>query len=282
MLPKIRLIALDLDGTLLDSEKCLPPANFDALQRAHRAGALIVPATGRYFAAMPEVVRALPFLKYAITINGARVSDADDRSVLYTADLPAAQALEIMRWLDTLPVIYDCYMDNTGWMTGTMQRRAAEFAPDRHYLKMLRELRTPVPELKAFVAARGHDVQKIQFFTNDLSLRTEALRTCAERFPGTVASASCPNNVEINHSDATKGAALLGLCRALEIDPAETLAFGDGLNDIPMLRAAGVGVAMGNAAEPVKAAADRVTADCDSGGVAAEVERWFPAGAETK
>ena len=76
-----------------------------------------------------------------------------------------------------------------------------------------------------------------------------------------VASASCPNNVEINASDATKGAALLGLCKALSVDPAETLAFGDGLNDIPMLRAAGVGVAMGNAVEAVKALTGRMTFD---------------------
>ena len=273
----IRLIALDLDGTLLDSEKRLPRPNLDALTRAHRAGAYIVPATGRFFAAMPEVIRALPFLRYAITINGARVSNADDSEVLYTADLPLAQALEIMRWLDTLPVIYDCYMDNAGWMTESMQRRAERFAPDRHYLKMLRELRTPVPELKDFIAGRGHDIQKIQFFTNDLTLRADVLESCAARFPGTVASASCPNNVEINCAAATKGEALLGLCRALSIDPAETMAFGDGLNDISMLRAAGVGVAMGNASQEVKAAADLITADCDACGVADAVNRFFPA-----
>ena len=273
----IRLIALDLDGTLLDSDKRIPPENYRALERAHRAGALIIPATGRYFAAMPEAVRALPFLRYAITINGARVSNADDSEVLYTADLPLAQALELMRWLDTMPVIYDCYMDNTGWMTEAMQRRAAEFSPDQHYLKMLRELRTPVPELKDFLARRGHDVQKVQFFTNDLDLRAEVLRTCAARFPGTVASASCPNNVEINHVDATKGAALLGLCKALDIDPAETMAFGDGLNDIPMLQTAGVGVAMGNAWDEVKSAVSNVTLSNDEAGVAAMVDRFFPA-----
>ena len=275
--PKFRLIALDLDGTLLDTEKRLPPENYAALERAFRQGAYIVPATGRYFAAMPEAILALPFVRYAITINGARVSDATDTDVLYCADLPLAQAIEIMRWLDTLPLIYDCYMDSTGWMTEALQQRAAEFAPDRFVLQMLLEKRTPVPELKAFLAARGHDVQKIQFFTNDMALRQEILDTCAARFPGTVASSSTPNNVEINAAAATKGDALLGLCKALSVDPAETIAFGDGLNDIPMLRTAGLGVAMGNAWDKVKEAADLVTADCDESGVAAVLNRYFPA-----
>ena len=274
-MPAIRLIALDLDGTLLDSEKRLPPENRAALERAHRAGAYIVPATGRYFSAMPEEVRALPFLRYAITINGARVSDADDSEVLYAADLPLKLALELMRWLDTLPVIYDCYMDNAGWMTESMQRRAAEYSTDIHYLRMVRDKRNPVPELKAFLAERGHDIQKVQFFTNDLELRAEVLRTCAERFPGTVASSAWYKNVEINAADATKGKALSGLCRALGVDPSETLAFGDGLNDVSMLRAAGVGVAMGNAVDAVKAAADLVAQDCDHAGVAEVVNRFF-------
>ena len=272
----IRLIALDLDGTLLDSEKRLPAENYAALERAHKCGAYIVPATGRYFAAMPEHVRTLPFLRYAITINGARVSAADDSEALYTADIPLAQALELMCWLDTLPVIYDCYMDCVGWMTEAMQRRAAEFSSDPHYLKMVRELRRPVPELKSFLARRGHDIQKIQFFTNDLDLRTEVLRVCSDRFPGIVASSAWYKNVEFNHADATKGKALLGLCKALNIDPAQTLAFGDGLNDVSMLRAAGLGVAMGNADDEVKAAADEVTASCDDAGVAAVVSRFFP------
>ena len=275
-MPPIRLIALDLDGTLLDSDKRLPPENYEALARAHRAGAWIVPATGRYFAAMPEAVRALPFLRYAITINGARVSGADDSEVLYTADLPVALAVELMRWLDTLPVIYDCYMDNVGWMTEALQRRAPEFSTDVHFLDMVCNKRNPVPELKAFIAARGHGVQKVQFFTNDLPLREEVLQTCSERFPGTVASSSWPKNVEINAADATKGKALLGLCRALGVDPAETMAFGDGLNDVSMLRAAGVGVAMGNADDAVKAAADLVAPDCDHAGVAAVINRYFP------
>ena len=270
------LIAFDLDGTLLRDDKSIPQENLAALEKAAARGITLAPATGRIFRGLPPQLKELPFLRYFILSNGAAVYDRQEQRTLVRADIPLELALRCYEYLDTLPVIYDCYMDSAGWMTEALQRRAADFAPDRHYLHMLRELRTPVPELKDFIAARGHDVQKIQFFTRDLDLRDEVLRTCDQRFPGTVASASCPNNVEINAAGATKGLALAGLCRALDIDPAQTLAFGDGLNDVSMLRAAGIGVAMGNAGDAVKAAADEIAPDCDHDGVAAVVGRFFP------
>ncbi len=71
--PDIHLIALDLDGTLLNSKKQLSPRNLAALTRAAELGIEIVPATGRFYGGMPDFIRALPFLHYALTINGAQV-----------------------------------------------------------------------------------------------------------------------------------------------------------------------------------------------------------------
>ena len=269
---KIKLIALDLDGTLLNSSKALSRRNARALDAAAAAGIAVVPPTGRFFGGMPKEIRELPYLRYAVTINGAQVQDLETREVVYRAEIPLAQALEIMTYLDTLPVIYDCYQDNWGWMTGAMQERAADFAPDGHYLSMLRQLRTPVPELKAYLEERGRDVQKIQFFAKDLSVRREVLDTFAARFPGTAVSSSVVNNVEINAAHANKGDAIAALARHMGISMAQTMGFGDGLNDLEMLRACGVGVAMANACPEAKAAANVVTASCDCDGVAQTIE----------
>ncbi len=269
---KIKLIALDLDGTLLNSSKALSRRNARALDAAAAAGIAVVPTTGRFFGGMPKEIRELPYLRYAVTINGAQVQDLETREVVYRAEIPLAQALEIMTYLDTLPVIYDCYQDNWGWMTGAMQERAADFAPDGHYLSMLRQLRTPVPELKAYLEERGRDVQKIQFFAKDLSVRREVLDTFAARFPGTAVSSSVVNNVEINAAHANKGDAIAALARHMGISMAQTMGFGDGLNDLEMLRACGVGVAMANACPEAKAAANVVTASCDCDGVAQTIE----------
>lgn len=264
----IRLIALDLDGTLLNSEKILTPRSVQVLAAAAAQGAAVVPATGRFYRGMPEALRALPFLRYAITINGAQVYDAAQDAVLARAELPLAQALEAMRWLDGQDVIYDCYVDNWGWITREFQENAAAFVPDRHYLRMLQVLRTPVPELKAHLAAQGKDVQKIIIFTRTDDLQAELLELLPRQFPGLLVTSSAPHNIEINTPGANKGAALLSLAAALGIPRDATMAIGDGLNDLSMLRAAGLGVAMGNAHPQVLKAADAVTADCDHDGAA--------------
>lgn len=95
--------------------------------------------------------------------------------------------------------------------------------------------------------------------------------------PQLVLSISMPYNLEVNAPGATKGEALLALCRALSVDPAETVAFGDGTNDRTMLRCAGVGVAMANAAPETRAEADLVAPSNQEDGVAQVLGQWFGA-----
>ncbi len=268
------IIALDLDGTLLNSAKELSPGNRAALAEAAEAGYLIVPTTGRFYGGMPAAVRELPFIRYAITINGAEVADLAGGKVLYKAEIPCVQAVELMAWLDTMPVIYDCYMDNGGWMSVPLKEKIDGTVDDPHYRKMLHELRKPVPELKAFLTERGQDVQKVQFFTRDAALRLRLMEEIPHRFPGLVTSSSQVQNVEINAAAANKGEALLALAARLGVPVERTFAFGDGNNDLSMLRAAGVGIAMDNAAAEVKAAADYVTLSCDADGVARGIEKF--------
>ena len=273
MLP-YKIIALDLDGTLLDSQKRLSPENLAALEKAGAAGIEIVPTTGRFFDAMPEVIRDLPFLHYAITINGAEVYDIRAGSAVFRAEIPLRRAEEIMRYLDGFPVVYDCYMDGWGYMTRSLQEKCGEYAPDVHYFEMLTRFRKPVDNLIDFIRERGHDIQKIQFFMKDASIKLRWMEELEQRFPGIIATSSVVNNIELNDRHASKGEALAALCERLGCDISESIAFGDGLNDISMLRAAGLGVAMENAQQSVKDAADAITDDCDSSGVARGIEKY--------
>jgi len=267
-MPDIKLISLDLDGTLLNSRKELTDENFAALQWAAEQGIEIVPTTGRFYGGMPEFIRKLPFLHYAITINGAQVYDVRNETVISSTDLSVPAAVEIMSYLDTLPVIYDCFMDNWGWMTRSLQEQVNEFAPNEHYAQMLKELRAPVDELKAYITEKNHGIQKIQFFVKDPELRLRLMEELPKRFDDIIISSSISNNVEINHKDAHKGMAMTHLAKHLGITMDQTMAFGDGLNDRTMIEMAGIGVAMGNGHEDIKAMAKYVTASCDESGVA--------------
>ena len=270
----IKIIALDLDGTLLDSNKNLSPANLAALERAAQAGIEIVPTTGRFYGGMPECIRSLPFVNYAITINGAQAQNLRTGEVIYKAEIPLDEAIDIMTYLDKLPVIYDCYMDNAGWMTADFKKQIDGMVRDGHYRKMLHELRNDVPELKAFLREKGSDIQKTQFFTADMPLREKLLKELEGMFPDICVSSSTEQNVEINASRANKGEALSALARHLGCTDENTMSFGDGLNDLSMIKSAGLGVAMANACDEVKASANYITDTNDNDGVMKAIEKF--------
>lgn len=275
MYKKSGIIALDLDGTLLNANKELSEKNLEALYKASKAGFEIVPTTGRFYNGMPQVIRDLPFVKYAITINGAEVKDLQNDHVVYKAEIPWEQAINIMLWLDQYAVIYDCYMDNKGWMTLSHKEKIDLFVEDIHSRKMLHHLRRPVPELKKFLMEEQKDVQKIQLFSNNADLRRDLMTKLTLNHPDLSVSSALPQNVEINQMHANKGEALLALADYLEIDHASTYAFGDGLNDLSMIKSAGLGIAMANSAPKVLAAADKTVPSCDEDGVAWGIEQYI-------
>ena len=279
----IRIIALDLDGTLLDSEKRLSVVNRAALERAAEKGVLIVPTTGRFFGMMPPAVRDLPFVRYAITINGAQVYDRETDTAIVRDEIPLDMALGVMEVLDRFDVIYDCYRQNWGWMTAALQDKAADYATNEHYLKMVREFRKPVPELKAHLKATANDgdVQKIMLFARNTQVSglssqvLDAIRLeLAARFPEIKVTSSTWNNIELNIRTAHKGNALKRFAEHLGLGLANCMAFGDGMNDFTMGVAAGLGGAMANAEPEVKRVAKWIAPSNDDDGVAAGLEEW--------
>ena len=269
----IRLIALDLDGTLLDSEKRLSERNRAALAAAAARGIHIVPTTGRFFDAMPVCVRELPFVRYAVTINGASVFDRAERRTISSDTIPLPTALAILDALDAFDVIYDCYMDDAGWNSESNVAKADEYAPDVHYAAMIRELRNHVPDLKAFLRATGHGVQKLLAFSKDHALYADLVAAVRAVAPDIIATTSNPRLTEFNAPGAHKGAALAKLAAHLGFGMEAVMAFGDGLNDLTMVRDSGWGVAMANAVPEVLAAARFTTLSNDDDGVAAAIER---------
>ena len=274
----IRLIAFDLDGTLLDDQKRLPPENRAALQAAWDAGILLVPATGRILKALPDWFTELGLFRYFIFANGAEIYDLQEEKSLHRACIAPALAAETCRYMDELPVLYDCYRDGRGYMTAWMYEKAPEyFGAEPEILKLVKSLRKPVPELKEDILRVNRPLDKLQMYfrPENMDERERQLKALPERFPELKASSSLKNNIEINSAAAGKGKALRRLCELLNLRPEESAAFGDGLNDLEMLEAAGCGCAMANAAPTVKASADRVVESNLDAGVGKEIFRML-------
>ena len=269
------IIALDLDGTLLNSHKQISSRNLYALEAAAEDGWEIVPATGRFYRGMPDYIRELPFVNYAITMNGAEVIDLLRNRLVYEADMPWKQAVKIMEWLDKFPVIYDCYMESRGWISQNHKEKVDSVVRDPHVRKMIHELRQPVPDLKEFIADQQKGIQKIQFFSVDDMERIKMLDTLPRIFSDIAVSTALEQNVEINQVHANKGEALMALAGYIGVDMENTMAIGDGSNDLPMIKAAGIGIGMANGGQRVKEECDWATQTNDKDGVAMAIEKFI-------
>ena len=268
---EIKLVAFDLDFTLLDKDKKISDENIEALKYAKEHGIYIVPCTGRLFDNIPPILKEL--CRYFILVNGATIYDSLNDTYLYDVNIPKDLALDIYSYGDTLPIVYDAYIDNHGYMSANHYDTMFDYLPDKNYAKTMKIKRTPVPELKAFISEKNTDVQKIQYYFKSQREREIQIEMLKEKYPGLLyISTSLQSNIEINIADAVKCKALKKMCDILNIDIANAVAFGDGTNDLPMIKDAGIGVCMCNGAESCLNAADIITEyDCNNSGFGREL-----------
>lgn len=271
----IRLIAFDLDGTLLKDNKELTPRTLKALCQAAEAGISLVPTTGRLYDGVPEEIRTLPFIRYVIGANGAQVYDAQEKRTIHRAEMNRE---EIQRFFDAsqnATAITGCYKNGKAYMSRTDMDKMEAYSPGNGLFRMMRRIYLPVEDLKTFLLESEETVQKLMLFFADLEERRRVLAHMEEALSDLSVSSSVINNIEVNTGEANKGAALRFLGEYLGIKREEMAAFGDGSNDITMLMEAGTGFAMKNACQEAKEAADKVTLSNEEEGVAFEIERML-------
>ena len=268
----IRVLALDLDGTLLNMEKKVPQGNYQALKECEKAGIQIVSATGRGVGGIPPMIRELPGANYAITTNGAVVADLKNNKAIKTCGLSNEMIQRILNIAKKYHSATDPFIDGRAITEPASIDHMDEFGLSPEMQKLIRDTREVVPNVMEYVKTTGAEAEKVNIFMADLEER-EVLRKELMAIPELSISSSMYNNLEVNAKGADKGSALLWLADYLGIDREETMSFGDGENDIPMIQAAGIGVAMENALDTVKAAADMITLKNDEDGVAAAIRK---------
>ena len=270
-----RLIACDLDETLLDSEHRIPERVRRAIAAARERGARFVPATGRPFESVDGTLSDLGLLdapgEYVISFNGGVITEnADTAHPLTSCSLDAdvaerlyeegvARGLCVHVYTLEHVYLYNYWPEERSYIGGRMNI-----------------VETHEPTL-GFVEKNGEVVVKILFMSLDMDelRRTERELDASGLTDGLDVVYSSNRYLEFNAPGINKGAGLLKLAELLGIPADETMAIGDNSNDVPMIRAAGLGVAVANASEEARAAAGYVCADDnDAGGVAEAIERF--------
>ena len=268
----IRLIAVDLDGTLLNDQKEMTPRTRAALEAASAQGVEIVPATGRTVAGLPADLLAIGGVHYAITANGARMMDLVTGQAVRELYIPRDKALAAYDILSKYDCLTDLFQDGQGYTTEANRAAAVRFVPDNLRAYVLNTRQT-LPDLRTFIAQQERGLEKLTIFFVD---EAERQRAWAEvEALGVNVVSSLPLNMEINAAGVNKGTGLLALAQQLGLPASALMALGDGGNDTAMIQAAGLGVAMGNAFPEVKAAADSVTDSNKEDGAAKAIEEFL-------
>lgn len=254
MKKNIRLIALDLDGTLLQNHGTVSEEGIRVLKELRNRGIRIVIASGRPYYSIRRIFSE-PLYDFAACSNGQVICDRDGNVLFREPDLNHEDIRFLMSSLRHFPMIMS--FSENGIFHHTCAFRFRPFARLYHAVQDLwhRIRRIPVfprpltPLSQVCLAETG----KLCFSSHPAVLQKFAAGIPASRYAVYFVS---PHWLEIQRSGVSKGAALLKIAGLCGIPQAETAALGDGENDIPMLQAAGIGVAMGNAMPSVRKAAD--------------------------
>ena len=271
---KIKLVAMDLDNTLLDSDKQISEHTKEVLKEAIRQGVYIVPATGRIFKAIPEFLRNIEGVRYALCCNGATVYDQYEDKIIYTNHLSKDVTLTLFDMLDKYHCTHDIYQNGQGYMEKRYLEHLSDYNITGHLLDLINATRLPVEDLGKHLEENPKGIEKISVFFDDMEEREAAREELVKKNIASVSSA-LTNNIELNQFGCDKGDGLTHLAHHLGLSMDEVMACGDAGNDTMMIKAAGMGVVMKNGREELKKIADFVTKTNDEDGVAYAIEKFI-------
>lgn len=267
----IKVIGLDMDGTLLRDDKTISEYTESVLRRAIDQGIHILPATGRVKIGIPECIRGMEGIRYGICSNGASVLDLETGEEIYSCRISTEDAIKMVDIMEEYDTIYDAYIDGQGYVDERFYYHLEQFKIEDEIGKMYTKTRKPILSLRSFIIEGNYQIEKFNMFFSDPEKRLQALESLSQLGFVKVTS-SLYNNIEINAADCNKGTALLGFASKLGYVKEQVMSCGDGSNDFEMISMSGVGVAMENGLAEIKDAADYITVTNEEDGVAKAIE----------
>ena len=263
-----KAVFLDLDDTLLDNEKNISDENKAAIKYVQEKGGLVCIASGRSIEATKKFRDMAKASNYIIYSNGAGIFDCDANEKLFSADIEKEICLNLYNY---------SVENNLGIRIDTPYGR---FISDEKYAVNLDIVFDIKEGLKIIY---DNDILQISYITDTEEQRSQAIDFVKESIPKNIKIENIFMTgmkdefyaINLVNTNVSKGNAINGLCKFLKIDVNNVIAIGDGLNDISMIKTAGLGVAMENAREEVKEIADEVTSTNLENGVAKILREKF-------
>ena len=267
-----KILALDMDGTLLNSQKKISPKTAAAISELSKRGVYVVVSTGRGVAELADYKNELKFMQYGITSSGGAVYDFFNKKAVKAHVIPKETAFEII----DAGIAERAMIHILGLTTSLMRdddiKNSAAFQM-AVYQEMYDRICTRCEDFKKYIEENPDEIIKINLYHRSPESRQrnfERLKHLDLTFAlaETTALESSPKGI-------SKASGLQELCNFLEIDIKDTVAVGDAPNDIEVLQAAGIAAVMGNADAEIKKLADFVTDDNDNDGIVKVIEKYF-------
>ena len=275
----IKLVALDLDGTLFDNSSRISERNLTAIRSITDKGIHVVISTGRPFEGIPFDQIKGTGINYAITANGSGIYEISTGKCLYENAMDEELVTPILNFLLTRDIHMDAFIGGKGYTPIQCVETAQKLTVPSSIKNYIITIRTRPDNILLFIHVNQLKVQKmtLNFYpaADGTLIDRETVRKFLVSNPSITTVCGGYNNLEFTRADANKGVGLRKLAEILGVNPDATMAIGDTENDLAIIEAAGIGVAMGNATDAVKARADYVTTTNTKDGVAAAIEHFI-------
>lgn len=275
----IKLVALDLDGTLFDNSSRISKRNLTAIRSITDKGIHVVISTGRPFEGIPFDQIKGTGINYAITANGSGIYEISTGKCLYENAMDEELVTPILNFLLTRDIHMDAFIGGKGYTPVQCVETAQKLTVPSSIKNYIITTRTRLDNILQFIHENQLKVQKmtLNFYpaADGTLIDRETVRKFLVSNPSITTVCGGYNNLEFTRADANKGVGLRKLAEILGVNPDATMAIGDTENDLAIIEAAGIGVAMGNATDAIKARADYVTTTNTKDGVAAAIEHFI-------
>lgn len=267
-----KLIAFDLDGTLLDNSKKIPDVVKDSIMEAYNAGKILVFSTGRNIAELTDF-RKVEAFRYAIAINGSYIYDLQEDKAMVTNPIPKENVEKLFEFLKTKEIHLGVHSDDYYLDKEILDN------PERHHIELLvKTLSThgiQIPSVYDLYYSKNMDIYKVNIYLNSNEERDEIRKELSQFDDDFEMVYSEGYSLELSKKGVSKGKGLEYLCDYLNIDIKETIAVGDNENDLEAIKAAGLGIAMENGAEKVKEVADVIVPTNEEFGCKTAIEKYL-------